>query len=576
MFASTPSPTVTQMRINMKTKTLPHPLVSTLFFSLLLALAPAAVNLAAEQDTAPAEPVAAEEAAPASVEEPAAETPVAEETPAAAEEVAEDEPGQVVIEYIEADLQSVLRSLASRARINLIMGDEVVGQVTVHLEGVTYEVAMKLIAESKGYAFVKEGDIVKVKTKESLEAEPLELKVFTLNYAKAADVRETLLPTLSARGKVQVDVRSNTLIISDTPSNLVKVAPLIETLDAQTPQVMIEAKFVETNQNPRKDLGIDWTDTLLDHPISAKGSNTDPVTGDNFSGFSQVKNLAGGPWTPATAILNAGEASATFSFINRDENSELLASPRVVTTDNGRARISIATQYPIPKFTFSEQTASLQIDGFEYKDIGIILDVLPRINKNEFVTLEVTPEASSSNENAPLQSGGGSVVEIPVINTRVATTTVLIKSGNTLAIGGLMRTETTDKYTKVPILGDIPVLGGLFRSKSLDKEKRELLIFLTPTIIDPEAQTGYEQYYDGLPDTEAYTDDSWMPADNAKPRKFSFRDDAPAQNTAADSVAGEPVAAEPVAEPVLVAEAAADSSADEPAADPAVNFGPRN
>ncbi len=261
----------------------------------------------------------------------------------------------------------------------------------------------------------------------------------------------------------------------------------------------------------------------------------------------------------------------------------MLASPRVVTTDNGHARISIATQYPIPKFTFSEQTASLQIDGFEYKDIGIILDVLPRINKNEFVTLEVTPEASSSNENASLKSGGNSEVEIPVINTRVASTTVLIKSGNTLAIGGLMRSENTETYTKVPVLGDIPGLGALFRSKSLSKEKRELLIFLTPTIIDPESQTGYEQYYDGLPDEEAFTNDKWMPKDNAKPRKFGFgREPATAVpgDPAAENVAAEQpeAAAQPAgemeAEVVVVADATAETT--EPAVEPAVNFGPRN
>jgi type II secretory pathway component GspD/PulD (secretin) len=214
-----------------------------------------------------------------------------------------------------------------------------------------------------------------------------------------------------------------------------------------------------------------------------------------------------------------------FSYLSQDTDTELLANPRVVTPDNGKARISIATEFPIPNFAFSEQTASLQVNGFSYKDIGIILNVLPRINKDDFVTLEVTPEASSSTENATLQSGGGTAVQIPIINTRTATTTVLIKSGNTLAIGGLMRQDVSDNYTKVPVMGDMPVLGPLFRSKSLSKTKRDLLIFLTPTIVRGDSQTtGYEKYANGISKQEVYTNDKWMPKDNAKPKVGSLLD----------------------------------------------------
>lgn len=447
-------------------------------------------------------------------------------------EAVKDEP--IVIEYIEADIQNVLRTLAAKAGVNLILGDEVTGKVTVHLEDVPYEEALRLIVESKGYTYLRDRNIVKVKSRESLETEPIVVKVFTLNYAKAEDVQKTVASVLSKQGKVQVDTRSNTLVVSDTSSSLAMLAPLIESLDTQTPQVMIEAKFVETTKNPKKDLGINWSSTLLNHEIQARRPDpTSPIISPGGPGtpnrgpFEISKSLAGGSWTPATVILDAGEAKLVFSFLSSDSDSDLLANPRVVTTDNQKARISIATQFPIPNFTFSEQTASLQVSGFSYKDIGIILNVLPRVNKNGFVTLEVTPEASSSTENTTLQSGGGSSVLIPIINTRTATTTVLIKSGNTLAIGGLMRQDSSDNYTKVPIMGDIPLVGSLFRSKSLTKTKRDLLIFLTPTIVGPESQTGYEQYYDGLPKREVYTNDKWMPRDNARPRSVFERSPRP-------------------------------------------------
>jgi type IV pilus assembly protein PilQ len=428
----------------------------------------------------------------------------------------------IVIDYSEADIQSVLRTLAAKAGLNLITGDEVTGKVTVHLENVSYEDAMRLVVESKGYAYIKSKNVVKVKSKESVEAEPVEVKLFTLNYAKADDVKKTLDPVLTKQGKIQVDTRSNTLVVLDTPSNLSKITPLIQSLDTQTPQVMIEAKFVETTKNPTKDLGINWKDTLLNHKLVAGSTagTPDPITGEPKGNFQWEKNLAGGRWIPSTALLDAGQARLVFSFLGTDEDTELLANPRIVTTDNSKAKISISDQYPIPSFSFSEQTASLQISGFEYKDIGIILSVLPRINKNEFITLEVTPEASSTTKNQTISTGNNNVINIPIINTRIATTTVLIKSGHTLAIGGLMRQDTDNAYTRVPLMGDMPLIGSLFRSKSLNKKKRDLLIFLTPTIVSPESQAGYETSYNSLPPEKSHVDSKPIPKDSAKPRNM--------------------------------------------------------
>src|SRR5437867_1586291 len=167
---------------------------------------------------------------------PASSAPGAEPAKAAAEPAKPAEGNEpVIIEYIEADIQNVLRTLAAKAGVNLILGDEVVGKVTVHLENVTYEDAMKLIVETKGFAYVKANNVVKVKSKELLEAEPAELKLITLNYAKADDVKKTLDPMLTKQGKIQVDTRINTLVISDTPSNLAKLGPLVVSLDTQTP-----------------------------------------------------------------------------------------------------------------------------------------------------------------------------------------------------------------------------------------------------------------------------------------------------------------------------------------------------
>ena len=188
-----------------------------------------------------------------------------------------------------------------------------------------------------------------------------------------------------------------------------------------------------------------------------------------------------------------------------------------MTTDNGPAKISISTEFPIPQFTYNTTIGALQISGFNYKDIGIILAVTPRINKDEYVTLEVAPEASSQNGFSSLSSGGGSSVQIPIVDSRNTKTTVLIKSGHTLAIGGMTRQDTTDNYTKVPVMGSIPGLGSFFRSKSLSKLKRDLYIFLTPTIIRTVELPLASQAVTEPPNPEIYTNDRWMPHETARP-----------------------------------------------------------
>ena len=447
--------------------------------------------------------------------------------PAVAADVAEP----TVIDYVNADLQAALRSLATKAGVSLILGDNLTGTVTVHLEDIPYTNAMKLIAESKGYAYTVDRhykNLVKIQSKLALEAEPVELRMIALRYAKADDLKPVLGPMLTTQGKILVDARVNTLILSDIPANLLRLQSIVETLDSQTLQVGIEAKFVERTRNPKKDLGVNWGQTLLNHnvglrrpdpssPIKSAGGGAAGSSGANPSPLEFSKNLNGGPWAFPTTIFDAGEAQVMFSFLSQDTDTELLANPHVVTTDNGTAKISISTEYPIPQFQYNQQIGALQISGFNYKDIGIVLNVTPRINQDEFITLEVTPEASSGNGFATLGSGGGSSVQIPIVDTRNAKTTVLIKSGHTLAIGGMTRQDTSDSYTKVPVMGSIPGLGSFFRSKSLSKLKRDLYIFLTPTIIRATDQPLASQAVTEPPVEEIFTNDHWMPHDTARP-----------------------------------------------------------
>ena len=207
------------------------------------------------------------------------------------------------------------------------------------------------------------------------------------------------------------------------------------------------------------------------------------------------------------AILSIPSMSATLRLMNEDADAEFLAHPRVVTANNMKATIKITREQPVPQLNFNEQTAQAVFSGFQNKEFGNTLIVTPlSINKDDFVTMAVQPEISNKVADATFTFGGATVAS-PIIDTRTLDSSVLIKSGDTLAIGGLLQDEVTKTRTKVPILGDIPILGYAFQERLNSRVKRNLLVFVTPTIINQGYGTGLEDQVSGLNNSgEEYAD----------------------------------------------------------------------
>jgi type II secretory pathway component GspD/PulD (secretin) len=189
--------------------------------------------------------------------------------------------------------------------------------------------------------------------------------------------------------------------------------------------------------------------------------------------------------------------SVTMSALNEDADAEFLANPRVVTADNMQAKIEIIRNQPVPQLNFNEQTATAVFGGFLDKKFGNTLIVKPSINKDSFITLAVKPEISNKVGDSLFNFAGAQVAS-PIIDTRSLDSNVLIKSGDTLAIGGLLQDEVLKARTKVPLVGDVPILGYLFQSRSNIRTKRNLLVFVTPTIIDQRYGTGLEDQVSGV------------------------------------------------------------------------------
>jgi type IV pilus assembly protein PilQ len=439
--------------------------------------------------------------------------------------------GVGVREFQGDDVGQVLRLLARQAKVNMVVSDAVTGTVTMRLEDVTALQAIAIIVKAKGLFMDKIDNVFYIKTAAEKTAEPTESDSYQFSYARAKDVAPLIASQLASKSPPQIDERTNTIFFSETRSNIDKIRQMLVQIDKPTRQVMIEARLVEVSADPVQAYGINWAGTVgsASNPktftygqalpgVSPQPGQNPPTSGfsigsgprnNNF--FGNLSQLVPGQF----AILSAPQFSAAMTLLNEDSDAEFLANPRVVTADNQQAKIEILRNQPVPQLNFNEQTATAVFGGFQDKQFGNTLVVRPSINKDNYITLSVKPEISNKVTDFHFAFNGADVTS-PIIDKRTLDSNVLIKSGDTLAIGGLISDQVSKSRTKVPLLGDIPVLGYAFQSHDNERHKRNLLIFVTPTIIDQRYGTGLEDQVSGLRHTgEEYADpNGWR--NNAK------------------------------------------------------------
>jgi type IV pilus assembly protein PilQ len=442
-------------------------------------------------------------------------------------------------EFQGDDVAQVLRLLARQAKISLVVSDKINDaqppmKVTMRLENKTPLETIAIIVEDKGLILVQKDGVYYVKTKEEKEAEPTVPAFYTFSYANAEKTLPLLAAQLESHAAPQFDPRTNTVFYREVGSNMDAIKLFLQTVDQPTKQVMIEARLLEVTANPAQSYGFNWggvfgssgTPQTFSYGGSTPGSSsinlqTNPLTGavtpvtvpsnppsvvtsggvlnpqgfilNAQSGIGGLLRTFGGQF----AILGVPQMQLTMRFLNEDADAELLANPRIVTSDNQQATIKITRNQPVPQLNFNEQTAQAVFGGFADKDYGNTLTVTPSINKDDFVTLNVKPEISNKVADSVFNFQGATVSS-PIIDTRDIESTVLIKSGDTLAIGGLLQDEITKTHSKVPVLGDIPGVGYAFQEHLNVRTKRNLLIFVTPTIIKQGYGTGLEDQVTGL------------------------------------------------------------------------------
>lgn len=579
---------------------------------------------------------------PAMVEGPAKP---GEDGPKSASTKPKDSTGKdsVSVDFRDQDIRDILSNVADLFEINLVMPETLQGKQTIKLRDVTWRQIFTNVLAPVNYTFVEDGNIIKIVSNESLTQEPVSTEVFLINYARASDILPTISSLVDAGtgGKIVVDARSNSLVITERPTRMGRIRPIIEQLDRATDQVMIETKFVEVSSGDVKNIGVNWA-SLANYQVKAgnlggtfdrsrtqtttDGNNvnngttrvatngktgvttngttvgtTNAVTGTQTTGsnnsnavtstngtptatsttgatgaitnttttgtnnstagstttgsdssdisginnaFNTLSSLANGGATnkALSAVFSASEFSLVLSALQTQTSSKIVSNPTIVTLNNTEALINVGRETPIPKYAYNQQTGSFEVNGFDYKPIGIILKVTPQVNARGFIKLSVEPEVSQSTSNATFNGAN-----IPVVDTRKAKTQVSLKDGFTMGIGGLITSQTSNVGNRVPVLGSIPLLGRLFKHDDKNVQSTNLIIFITAKTISAEGGAVEQIFESGRvrelgmtrEDLPGFRDGSSPFLPSAKPVEAKPGEKAPAKKSASRSSAPE-------------------------------------
>ncbi len=364
----------------------------------------------------------------------------------------------------QADIRTVLRSISEFSGMNIVAGSKVEGPVTVLLHDVSWREALDNILKMNDFVAVEDKGIIRVTTNEDIQNavknEKLETGIFQIKYARAERLRDVVGKLLSERGKAQADIRSNTLIITDIPAGIESVRQIVAELDKQMSQVLVEAKIVEVDTRGKQELGIDWTLGNLDNPLQPTKVGAEVGLGPtNPTGSFTIGRMQKG--VALQAILKT---------LEEDGHAEVLSEPSVLISDNETAVILSGKKIPINTV---DQAGNIITELY---DVAVKLQVMPHINPNNQVLMDLHPEVSDLSGEATVSGG-------IIILTSEIMTKLLVDDGQTVVIGGVMRSKKDRLERRVPLLHAVPLVGRLFTYTSETLDKTEIMIFVTPRVV---------------------------------------------------------------------------------------------
>ncbi|MCB9637427.1 MAG: type IV pilus secretin PilQ [Myxococcales bacterium] len=420
--------------------------------------------------------------------------------------------------FRKVEIHNLLRLFAEISGLNIITSDAVKGNITLKLRNVPWDQALDIVLKTLKLGKEKEGNIIRITTLNELRreaeerqrllrarllAQPQKIRLIPVNYAKAAAMAQQVRAVLSPRGRVSIDTRTNVLIVKDFVPFLLRAEGLVRSLDTQTPQVLIEARIVEANVNFERQFGIQWggsllfspltgnsTGLLFPNPVGIRGGVPDQGGGGAEGTFGTPNYIVNFPASTGRgrgtavnfffgSLTGAFDLSLRLSAAESAGDVKIISAPKIVTLHNMAANIQQGLQIPF-------STASAAGTNVQFVAATLSLTVTPQVTTDGSVFLNM-----SVTNNAPDFSRGGS--SGPAISTKTARTNMLIKDGETMVIGGVYSRRTGASENRVPFLGSIPILGALFKNYTYNDDRAELLIFVTPRIINRAKTLGGRQ-----------------------------------------------------------------------------------
>jgi len=441
-------------------------------------------------------------------------------------ETKEYEGQRLTLNFQDIETRAVLQLLAETSGRNIVVSDTVQGNVTLRLRNVPWDQALDIVMTTKGLDMRQNGNVIIVAPAEEIaaretadlearqaisELEPMYSEFLQVNYAKASDLASLISgessggnSLLSERGSIAVDDRTNTLLVQDTAERLQDIRRMVTTLDIPIKQVLIESRIVVVNDDFSRDLGIRLGVTALNENsdgdggqfYSGTGSGTDTMVTSAINNLSDPANgsifpvsvpqlgnrynvnvpIADAAGRFALAVLESDFlVDLELTALEAEGRGEIVSTPRVITANQKEARIEQGVEIPY------QQSASSGATTVQFKKAVLSLTVTPQITPDNNIIMDLTVHKDSVGD---IISTGGLGGTVPSIDTRAVETQVLVADGQTVVLGGIYETERRETISKVPFLGDIPVLGNLFKSKQRVDNKAELLIFVTPRILN--------------------------------------------------------------------------------------------
>lgn len=391
-----------------------------------------------------------------------------------------------------ADIRTVVRAISEFSGRNIVVGKDVKATVRVSLRNVGWQEALRTICRTNGLDYVSENGILRVDDAAKLRTEatdreaarsrqmelaPLETRVVRLNYANADEMMTALSASLTRRGHMQVEKRTNSLIVSDLPDNAERIEKMAIDLDTTTPQIEITAKLVDVDAEALRDLGVEWNvgqddPSFFTSPVATPEPLHPNHDGNQLLGGQGNTGIADPAATVQYGIFKSwGSLQAQLQVLESHRKANIISNPRITTVDNREAKIVVGQKIPL----IIQDVAGNPVT--QLQTIGIQLRVTPHLTEDKKIVMDLHPEVSDLSTQSTVQGG-------VIINTSEADTRVMVDDGQTAVIGGLIRSNQSTVHVGVPILMDIPLLGALFRSSNDVHQNRELIIFVTPRLLE--------------------------------------------------------------------------------------------